>query len=219
MNLWWTAILLGLAGSFHCGVMCGPLMLAVSRSCQLKRMQIAYHSGRVATYCVIGLLLGSIGGALAVAGFQRWISVLAGLLILGVAFGGERLRIFRGLGRLLNGLRSCFRSLLEKGTLSSRFALGALNGLLPCGLVYVAAAGAAAMGSSIGGIGYMAMFGLGTFPMLYAVALVGNRVSFARKLGPRIISISLALVGLTLVLRGLELGIPYLSPAPGQSCH
>jgi uncharacterized protein len=65
----------------------------------------------------------------------------------------------------------------------------------------------------------MAMFGMGTIPMLCAVALLGSRISVVRKVGPKIIPASLALVGIMLVLRGLALGIPYLSPSSSVSCH
>jgi uncharacterized protein len=219
MNLLWTALLVGFVGSLHCGVMCGPLVLAVSRTRRFNATQFAYHGGRIATYCVVGLLLGTLGRTLALAGFQRWISILAGLFILGAVFSANRIRVYPGIGQITNRLQTGFAALLKQQTLASRFALGTLNGLLPCGLVYVAAAGAAAMASSVGGVLYMAMFGLGTIPMLCAVALLGPRISVLRKLGPKIIAASLALVGIMLVLRGLAIGIPYLSPSSGVSCH
>ena len=219
MDLLWTALLVGFVGSLHCGVMCGPLVLAVSRRRRFDVTHLAYHSGRIATYCVIGLLFGTLGSTFALVGFQRWISILAGFFILGAVFSGRRVRIYSVIGRLTNRIQTGFGSLLKQRGLTSRLALGALNGLLPCGLVYVAAAGAAAMASSMGGILYMAMFGLGTIPMLCTVALIGPRISLLARLGPKIIPASLAVVGVMLVLRGLAIGVPYLSPSSGLSCH
>src|SRR5688572_11338782 len=100
MNFLWTALLVGFVGSLHCGVMCGPLILAVSRTRQFNGTQLAYHGGRIATYCVIGLLLGTLGSTLALAGFQRWISILAGFFILAAIIFASRMRINSGIGRL-----------------------------------------------------------------------------------------------------------------------
>ena len=219
MSLLWTALVMGLVGSLHCGVMCGPLVLAVTSTRRSRLSHLAYHSGRITTYCLIGLLFGTLGSTLALAGFQRGLSIVAGFFILVTLLSAARLRIERAAGKLTTRLRSGFTALLKHQNLSSRFALGALNGLLPCGLVYVAAAGAAATATSISGILYMAMFGLGTVPILSGITLLGSRTSMLRTHGARLLPISLGLVGIALILRGLALGIPYLSPATAISCH
>ena len=91
--------------------------------------------------------------------------------------------------------------------------LGALNGLLPCGLVYVACAGAVATGGFASGLGYMMAFGIGTVPMMLGLSLLGMKLRFAIGSGfQRLIPISVAALGILLVIRGLGLGIPYLSP-------
>ncbi|MCA9002730.1 MAG: sulfite exporter TauE/SafE family protein, partial [Planctomycetes bacterium] len=92
--------------------------------------------------------------------------------------------------------------------------LGLLNGLLPCGLVYVALAGAMAAGSASQGAVYMGLFGLGTVPMLLAIALGGPcllRLVPRRQLRLAVPAAAL-LVGALFLVRGLDLGIPGLSP-------
>lgn len=100
--------------------------------------------------------------------------------------------------------------------------MGLLNGLLPCGLVYVACAGATATGHPWSGARYMLVFGAGTVPLMLAISLSGRLVPSALRLKLRqAVPICILLVAALLILRGLSLGIPYLSPdlssGPGGS--
>ena len=96
---------------------------------------------------------------------------------------------------------------------SSLFFIGLLNGLLPCGLVYMAIAGAIGLGNVTEGSLYMILFGIGTIPMLLTISLAGNIMSLAvRKKINKLIPVMVVIVGLLFILRGLSLGIPYLSP-------
>ena len=96
---------------------------------------------------------------------------------------------------------------------TSLFFIGMLNGLLPCGLVYMAIAGAIGCGEVLTGTLYMILFGLGTIPMLLGITLAGNMMSFTiRKRINKLIPILVVIVGILFILRGLSLGIPYLSP-------
>jgi sulfite exporter TauE/SafE len=124
------------------------------------------------------------------------------------------------MAKLTVKLKTAFGSLLQRRTIAAPFALGAINGLLPCGLVYVAAAGAAATAHPFDGALHMAAFGAGTLPMMLGLAFAGARLRFALPLR-QLIPISVTTVAVLLVLRGLGLGIPYLSPAlqMAQSCH
>jgi len=110
---------------------------------------------------------------------------------------------------------------LQRRTFRSLALLGALNGLLPCGLVYVALAGAVSRGSLAAGILFMALFGLGTMPTMLAVSLSGRilPLAFRSKLRAAI-PVGVCLLAMLLILRGLALGIPYLSPdlAGGAAC-
>lgn len=222
----WTACLLGLAGSLHCAGMCGPLALAVP-STGRGRMgflagRLAYQAGRLATYCLLGIVLGVVGRSLALAGVQRWASVAAGVWILaglGVLSGGAS---GWGLVRGVQWLKRCLGVLLGRRTLPALFLLGAVNGWLPCGLVYAAGAGAVAAGGWWEAVAYMGVFGLGTVPMMLAIGLSGRAFSPGWRLRlQRLAPWSVGLVGVLLVLRGLALGIPYLSPdlAAGACCH
>lgn len=223
----WTAFFLGFAGSLHCAGMCGPLALAVPVVGQGRSAfffsRLVYNLGRVATYCLIGLLFGLFGKTLALAGFQRWLSLGAGILIL-LALLGAWTKVQFSTVRLIAKLKSQFAALLHRRTYPSLLGLGALNGALPCGLVYVAAAAAIATGSPLHAAAYMLTFGLGTLPMMLGIAYAGRKFAFSAKLRP-LIPASMALVAVLLILRGLSLGIPYLSPdlssgaAHCAACH
>ena len=110
-------------------------------------------------------------------------------------------------------LKSRLGLLFGKRSYSSLFSIGLLNGLLPCGPVYAALAAAIATGSAINGAGFMFAFGLATIPMLLAVSLLGNLMSINfRKKVTRYIPVAVFFIGVLFILRGLALGIPYLSP-------
>ena len=213
----WTGFLLGLAGSLHCAGMCGPLALALpvaghSRA-SLLAGRIAYNLGRIATYCALGAAFGLAGESLALAGLQRWVSLVAGVAVLIGLLGFSRRALAAPVTKAANFLKVALSSLLRRRSISSLLGIGALNGLLPCGLVYAACAGAAASGTASRGLEYLLVFGLGTVPMMLAISLAGSKLQFALRFKlQRLIPVSLALVGVLLVLRGLSLGIPYLSP-------
>jgi len=226
----WTAFMLGLAGSLHCAGMCGPLMLALPTNAKsasvLLLHRLTHHAGRLTIYGLLGLLLGLIGESLSLVGFQRWLSIAAGLsILLALALAPGRIWQFP-VGGFLARLKGAFAGLLRRNNAISRFFLGGLNGLLPCGLVYVAGAGSLATGDRFTGVSYMLVFGLGTLPMLLAISLAGQRFAFKwTPLARRAVPVMIGAAGVMLVLRGMDLGIPYLSPtlAPDGSviceCH
>lgn len=223
---YWTALLLGLAGSLHCAGMCGPLALALPAPARSTLSFVAgrtaYNFGRITTYSLLGLLFGSIGKTLLLAGVQRWLSILLGVALLAGLFSSRRLALAKPVSALVNRVRSGMSHFLRQRSLISLAALGLLNGLLPCGLVYVAAAGATTTGSLSGGALYMLVFGLGTLPLMMAISLSGNLIpgSFRLKMS-RAVPVSVFLLATLLIFRGLGLGIPYLSPnlAAGSCCH
>ena len=123
---------------------------------------------------------------------------------------------------LLARMRAPVAGLLRRPTFAAQMLLGSLNGILPCGLVYVAAAGAVATGSVPGAVGYMIAFGAGTWPMMLAIGLSGHLVPIRLRLRfQAAIPASVILLAALLILRGMALGIPYLSPGPGGAscCH
>ncbi len=219
----WTAFLLGLVGSAHCAGMCGPLALALPATGNTRATFLAgrvlYNLGRLVTYATLGALFGLLGQSFAFAGFQRWISLAAGAAILIGLLASSRFALGLPAITAVGWLKSSFSKLLQQRSLASVFLLGLLNGLLPCGLVYAAVAGATATGSFLGGALAMLTFGLGTVPMMLGFSLAGPRLhTLLRFRLHRLIPASLVIVGVLLVLRGLALGIPYLSPAAGSAC-
>jgi sulfite exporter TauE/SafE len=233
------AFLLGLAGSLHCAAMCGPLLLAVNAARRQNPVRpaerlfggdmiqnFAYHGGRLVTYGFLGAVSGLIGAAVIFAGFQRWLSIGAGGLILLGTLTSLRLR-WGGLAvRALSAARTRFGRLLHNRALGAAALLGALNGLLPCGLVYVACAAAATAGGVAGGVAAMLAFGLGTAPMTLSIGLAGKAFRWGQPLVLRRVVLGCAAAaGVLLIVRGLSLGIPYLSPGfsdgqgPTCDCH
>lgn len=213
----WTAFLLGLVGSLHCAGMCGPLALALPATGQgasgYLLGRVAYNLGRVTTYAFLGALFGLLGMTFVLTGLQRWASLVAGAAILLGLAASSRYALNTPVLTLVGWLKKGFAQLLRKRTLVSLLCLGVLNGLLPCGLVYVACAGAVAAGGCINGMEYMVAFGLGTIPMMLGIALAGKKLQFSLRLRwQRVIPVCLVVLAALLILRGLSLGIPYLSP-------
>jgi uncharacterized protein len=155
---------------------------------------------------------------LALAGIQRWLSLIAGLaILLGLALS-SRYTLNGPVTRPVLWLKSNLARFLHRRTMSSLFSLGALNGLLPCGLVYVAGAGAVAAGGFLSGLEYMLAFGLGTWPMMLGLGLAGQPLHGLLRLKlQKVIPACLILLAFLLILRGMSLGIPYLSPDLAQS--
>jgi sulfite exporter TauE/SafE len=227
---YWIAFLLGLAGSLHCAGMCGPLMLALAkarpRTMGATLSRVSYHLGRVGSYCVLGTTLGFLGHIAAPAGFQRWLSIIVGIGLLAGLFLAAKVPLASPVVRWIGWLKASMRTGLQAPSLIGQAAMGALNGLLPCGLVYAAAAGATATGHPLSGALYMALFGLGTWPMMLGIHFLGQRLPLPSHLPlGKITRFAVLTMALLLILRGLELGIPFVSPNlaaaadhPG-SCH
>ena len=212
-----SALILGFLGSLHCAGMCGPLALALPKTGSTKASfilgRLAYNLGRILTYVLLGGLFGLIGMSFALSGFQRGLSIFAGIILIIAAFG--RLKWSRKFSPTLlqSKLRTALVNVLQRRTLSSVFVLGLLNGLLPCGLVYMASAASLAAGSFPGSMEFMFLFGLGTLPMMLGIGLFGIMLNQRLRIRfQQAIPYSLCLTGILLVLRGMSLGIPYVSP-------
>jgi len=226
----WTAFLLGFVGSAHCAGMCGPLALALPHwgrgQSSFLAGRLLYNFGRIITYALMGGVFGLLGQGVAFAGLQRWVSLLLGGGILIGVLVSPRFANRVPVARSVNWLKATLGNLLQRRAMPAMFGIGLVNGLLPCGLVYVACAAATSTGDVLSGMRYMIAFGLGTLPMLLAISLLGTKLSFALRFRvQRLIPVSLMIVGMLLLLRGMALGIPYVSPKlPAQpnatvSCH
>ncbi len=222
----WSAFLIGLFGSFHCIGMCGPIALALpvqnNSRFNLIAGRLLYNIGRAITYAAIGLLFGLVGQSLSLAGFQQSVSIIAGVLILlmvllpsGIS---QKLYLLKPAYGFTNFLKRKFGTLLRKKSIASTFMIGLLNGFLPCGLVYIAVAGAIATGGYLDGAVYMFIFGIGTLPIMLAVSLAGNFISLnVRKRINKMIPVFMIVLAFLFILRGMNLGIPYVSPKIQQS--
>lgn len=222
MNLnFYTALTIGLVGSLHCIGMCGPIAIALplGRKSWWHRTLggLTYNLGRILTYGLLGAVFGLLGQGIEMAGLQRWASILIGAaMILSVLFPAlfkGKIKIEQFLFGYAGKMIGKFRKLFAIQSFPSLFLIGLLNGLLPCGLVYVAVAGALNTNSIPGGIVFMLLFGLGTLPVMLAIPLIGNLIgSGFRKKYQYLLSVLVLVLGILFVLRGLALGIPYVSP-------
>ncbi len=219
----YTAFLLGLMGSLHCVGMCGPIafMLPLDREDKFKMsMQVlVYHLGRMGAYALLGLAFGFFGKGLYLFGAQQYLSIGMGILmILAMVIPQKKLNTFRiskPVYHLISGLKSRLGTLLKKRTADTFVTIGFLNGFLPCGLVYMALFASIAMASPLEGSLYMVLFGIGTVPLMTSAAFLGKLLKTpARKRIRQLIPIFVVLVGILFILRGLGLGIPYVSPKP-----
>lgn len=217
----YTGLMIGLVGSLHCIGMCGPIAVALplgNRSFSDRAFGgLLYNFGRTITYGIMGAIFGLLGKGIEMAGFQQWASILLGVvMILSVFFPFLFKNQFNtesfGQG-ITNRIIIKLRALFSNHAKHNLLVIGLLNGLLPCGLVYVAIAGAINTNDVVTGILFMVAFGLGTIPLLLAVSLLGNMIGSAmkRKLN-RIIPIFIVVLGIIFILRGMSLGIPYISP-------
>jgi len=217
----YTGLTIGLIGSLHCIGMCGPIAVALplGRRSFFDRAigGLTYNLGRTITYGFMGFIFGLLGKGIEMAGFQQWASILLGVvMILSVFFPFLFKDQFgnAGFGNGISGkIVSRLRVLFGNHSKRNLLVIGLLNGLLPCGLVYVAIAGAINTNDVLAGILFMVAFGLGTIPLLLAVSLLGNMVGakLKHKLN-KIIPVFIVILGIIFILRGMSLGIPYISP-------
>ncbi|MCH8566976.1 MAG: sulfite exporter TauE/SafE family protein [Balneolales bacterium] len=221
MELYLAGFIFGLAGSMHCAGMCGPIALALPghpSSSTFWMGRVAYNTGRSITYMLMGGILGLAGLGIYLAGFQSWVSIAGGIIIVLIGlfslFSGKLNWLHIKPVWIPSGLiKKGLSRFLKQGSVGSMFGVGLINGLLPCGFVYIALAGALVSGSVMQGMIYMLMFGLGTFPMMFALSASGKlmSISFRQRMQKAIPYVAIGL-GALFILRGLSLGIPYISP-------
>ncbi|MDB5236471.1 MAG: hypothetical protein JWR44_3464 [Hymenobacter sp.] len=217
----WTGFLFGLLGSFHCVGMCGAIALALPGAGGPRGRYVAgrvlYNLGRVSTYTVLGGVAGVLGQGLQLAGWQQSLSLLSGGLILLLVVTPEawlgRTAAFLDLDVVLTKVKSRLAYYYQRPSLGALYTTGLLNGLLPCGMVYLALAGALSTPGPAGAASYMALFGLGTLPLMLALSLTGKLVPFVwRGRMRRAVPVLACVMAGLFIVRGLGLGIPYLSP-------
>jgi uncharacterized protein len=231
-QLFISAFSLGLLSSFHCVGMCGAIAFSLPTQHLPPPKKLAgillYNGGRIFMYSLIGILFGFVGRQIRIAGFQQWFSIIAGVVILLVVIQTATRKTFVHLPGF-----TAFNSLTQKlvvrwmkaATVLNMFFLGMANGLLPCGLVYLAVTGALAAGTIGGAAGFMAAFGAGTFPALFLLSYFGFMINIqTRNAMRKAVPYVVACMAVLLILRGMNLNIPYVSPyfaAQSQvsACH
>jgi hypothetical protein len=228
--------LLGLISSFHCVGMCGPLALALPVH-HLPKMQqviaiLLYNTGRIVTYAALGALFGWAGRHIYLAGFQQWFSITMGFIILLLVVLNFFLPHLRGTAFTPGWLRSFHQHvqelmgrLLRSPGIAHYGLLGMANGILPCGMVYLAIAGALTASQVGESVVFMSAFGMGTLPSMMALSLFGVHIKLSiRQQLKKAMPYVMACMAILLILRGMNLGIPFVSPVLAESkqavsCH
>lgn len=201
------AITFGLGGSLHCAGMCSPLVMAVTRLTPRAILnKVLYNGGRLLTYGLLGAVAGLLGGILDLSAYQYLFSIILGgvFIIIGM-MGLKAVKIpflTGGVMRLTAWLKGVFGSLLKQRTHGTTFFLGALNGLLPCGLTYMALTLSLTAGGPVHGFVYMLLFGLGTVPAMLGVPWILQRMAGRLPFSiSKVSTVMLLLVGILLVAR------------------
>lgn len=222
-----SAFILGILGSTHCIGMCGPIALSLPTINQTLGSRFwgsfLYNIGRVVTYSIIGLCIGLMGNYIALAGAQNAFSITMGAVILCFLlfpFINHLIGSKNIFSSFYNHIRLLIIKVFSRKKYSSFFIIGLLNGLLPCGLVYIAMAGALTTDGLLKSMAFMGFFGLGTLPLMWAVAFFGNfattKIRKVFKLTYPIIVFTMACM---LILRGMGINILHPNPNSSSSIH
>jgi sulfite exporter TauE/SafE len=217
----YSAFIFGLISSLHCIGMCGPIamMLPVDRTNPVKKTTqiITYHLGRLTAYASIGFIFGMLGQGLFIAGIQQQLSIFIGIAMILIVLTPEKVfsnyNFSKPIFKIISKVKVALGNQFKSKSYNSLFTIGLLNGFLPCGMVYVALFGAIAMQSVSFGVLYMTLFGLGTVPLMSSVVYLNTFLTLPiRNKIQKIIPYAAVCIGILFILRGLGLGIPYVSP-------
>lgn len=212
---------LGAVSSLHCVGMCGPLAMALPVHHLSKPQQLVslllYQFGRIITYSALGLLFGLAGRQIYLAGFQQWFSIIMGIVVVVLVI---LYWVYKNplqpsaLKKLFMAVQAFMMKAFQSKKSSGYFLLfGMANGLLPCAMVYMAIAGALTTTQVAYSVVFMAMFGAGTLPAMMIVGYFGRMISLpVRNMFRQSIPVFMCIVGIVLILRGMNLGIPFISP-------
>ena len=224
LPVFFAAITMGMIGSFHCIGMCGPIAFALplNNDSSLAKFfgSLLYNVGRITTYSSIGLLFGLAGKGLSIIGFQQGLSILLGasilIIMLLAKWGTVKLPVPTIFSTAGASIRNAVGKLFLKKNFGALYLIGLLNGLLPCGLIYMAVAGAVATADPVNCALFMAAFGAGTLPVMWAVSFFGNFINMeARKKIRNLYPYVMVVMACLLILRGMGLGLGMISPAAG----
>lgn len=215
-----TGFILGLTSNFHCIGMCGPIALAVpvnrKNNSTILFGAFQYNTGRIISYAILGGLVGIIGLSIHTFGVLQWLSILSGLFLIIYAWRKYLNKIFSQHLPTLpiqKHLNEALGKVIKSKNPMKLSMLGMLNGFLPCGMVYAALLNALLTGEILGSALAMVFFGIGTLPAMVGVIYMANKITpQMRSKFNKVVPYFITMVGLLIVLRGLNLGIPYISP-------
>lgn len=226
------ALILGLVSSLHCVGMCGPIAFALPVRFLSSGRRIGfvflYNLGRITSYTALGVVFGFAGRQIFLGGFQQVFSIIMGIVILLVvvqSIVGKRLLHIKAMDKAYLKVQVTMGRFLGKKQLYAAYLVGIANGFLPCGMVYLAITGSLAAGSVQNGALFMVFFGLGTWPAMLALSFFSVVINIsARNTIKKITPYFALLVAVLLILRGMNLNIPYISPylvntGAAISCH
>lgn len=216
----WGAFMLGLIGSMHCAGMCGPIALAISfgrkNNASFFFNALLYNGGRIISYALLGGIVGGLGLAISLAGFEGIFSITVGIILLLSASSFLpfiRIRLYSGGNPLYQFVKGKLSVFLNSDERVDLMLIGLMNGFLPCGMVYTALAAAAVSERSTSGILFMILFGLGTFPMMMAISLSKRSIPLKiRRKVTKFFPYITVFIAVLLILRGMNLNIPIISP-------
>lgn len=219
MNFMSLAFLMGFLGSVHCAVMCGPIVLGLpldKRKLWHNILQVLlYQLGRISIYALLGLLVGLVGNTFAVFAKQETLSLIIGIVLILFTLAQLSGRYLSAFQKLQNKMVIPISKLMGevfKLHLWGFFA-GMLNGLIPCGMVYLALATALNSATSLAGASFMLLFGLGTTPLMLFISLGGIYLKkYFRFNSQKLIPWFALFIGALFILRSVDLDIPFLSP-------
>ena len=200
--------------------MCGPIALAIpvnrKNNSTILFGAFQYNFGRIISYAFLGAIIGLIGLSVHTFGILQWLSIVSGIFLIFFAWRKYLSSLFsRHLPALpfQKHLNATIGKVIRSKNPLKLSLLGLLNGFLPCGMVYAALLNALLSGNAIDGSLAMVFFGIGTLPAMVSVIYMANKFTpQLRSKFNRIVPYFISLVGLLIVLRGLNLGIPYVSP-------
>jgi hypothetical protein len=212
--MWLTALIMGVAGSLHCAGMCSPLAMAITsanRTALINR--ILYNAGRIVTYGILGAIVAGAGYLLPLTGFQSALSLLLGLgliLIALLGYNGNRIRfVTNALLRFSNRLKKIFSHFIQHKTPGALLLMGAINGLLPCGLTFLALSVCLTLATPFDGLMYMLLFGVGTLPVMLGLVSVAGLLTRKLRWDIRTITTGMmVLSGVLLIARVFLMHLP-----------
>ena len=232
---YWLSFVAGIFGSMHCVGMCGAIILGYSTQgidsnagfAANLLAHLTYNAGRVLSYTLVGAMLGLAGGGL--SGLQDigfWFSIVFGLALVGV--GISLLKVFPRFSfstqlnlegpthsALMKLYRLTFGALMSVRRLESKFYIGLLTPLLPCGLLYGMFVNAASTGNPLDGALTMFLFGAGIVPALVITGFAGSYFGYRlRAWADKLAALTMILMGVSILWRAMKVG--FLTGAHGH---